>query len=232
MFNPLEQFKMNIIFDLLNNKYIDLTLSWGYIYILLVFIIIFSNTIYLLNINLNKLNYLIIIIINKINKLFIDILKLRNNIYLPFITYSFIYVVICNIIGLIPYSYTLTSQLIITLLWSTTIIISVTFIGIKLHKYNFIYLFIPNNVPILLIPYIMIIEIISYLSRILSLSIRLSTNMIAGHILIYIISYFGSFYAIPLLIAILILEIGVSIIQAYVLTLLMTTYIKDSIELH
>ena len=100
-----------------------------------------------------------------------------------------------------------------------------------------IYLFIPNGVPTLLIPYIMIIELISYLSRVLSLAIRLSTNMIAGHVLIYIISFFSynsKFYllGIPVLILILILEIGVSIIQAYVLAVLTATYIKDSLELH
>jgi F-type H+-transporting ATPase subunit a len=66
--------------------------------------------------------------------------------------------------------------------------ITVTIIGIKKHSIGFINLFIPNGVPKLLIPYIMIIELISYLSRVLSLAIRLSTNMIAGHVLIYIIS--------------------------------------------
>ena len=88
--------------------------------------------------------------------------------------------------------------------------------------------------------YIFLIELISYLSRVLSLAIRLSTNMIAGHVLIYIISWFGykmnliikGFVIIPILLLILILEIGVSIIQGYVLSVLIATYIKDSIELH
>ena len=145
--------------------------------------------------------------------------------------------------------------------------ITVTYLGILKHNYEFIYLFIPNGVPKLLIPYIMIIEIISYSSRILSLAIRLTTNMIAGHVLLYILCFFGyklkiSFLSIFNLsnlsnlsnfssfilsiisfiisfillyfglLSILILEIAVSIIQAYVLSVLISTYIKDSLELH
>jgi ATP synthase subunit 6 len=114
--------------------------------------------------------------------------------------------------------------------------ITVTYLGIKKHKFKFIYLFIPNGVPKFLILYIIIIELISYLSRILSLSIRLTTNMIAGHVLIYILSLFAYnnyiIFLLPPLFAIFILEIGVSIIQAYVLSVLISTYIKDSLELN
>jgi F-type H+-transporting ATPase subunit a len=116
--------------------------------------------------------------------------------------------------------------------------ITVTYLGIKKHHFKFIYLFIPSGVPKFLIFYILIIEFISYLSRVLSLSIRLTTNMIAGHVLIYILSFFAyqlhftGIFLLPPLIAIFILEIGVSIIQAYVLSVLISTYIKDSLELN
>lgn len=118
--------------------------------------------------------------------------------------------------------------------------IAVIFIGFYKHKLNFFYLFIPSGVPFILIPFIFIIELISYLSRVFSLSIRLSANMIAGHVLIYIITLFGIKLSIllkltiviPILMTILLLEIGVSVIQAYVFTILMTTYIKDSLYLH
>lgn len=116
--------------------------------------------------------------------------------------------------------------------------ITVTYLGIRKHKLKFINLFIPNGVPKFLILYIIIIELISYLSRILSLAIRLTTNMIAGHVLIYILCFFGyklnikGIIVLPALLAILILEIGVSIIQAYVLSVLISTYIKDCLELN
>lgn len=232
MYSPLEQFKLSYIFDL-SFPLIDISISNISIILVIFWLYLLSIKIY----SLNKINYILLQLINNFNKEFLSILKIPNSNYIPFITFIFIYTLIANLLGLIPYSFTLTSQIIVTLLWSSTIMITVTFLGIVKHKFKFIYLFIPNGVPTLLIPYIMIIELISYLSRVLSLAIRLSTNMIAGHVLIYIISFFSynsKFYllGIPVLILILILEIGVSIIQAYVLAVLTATYIKDSLELH
>lgn len=235
MLSPLEQFKITYLLDL-SYPLIDLSIS-----IIGVILMIFWISLFFIRINnLNKLNYLILEIINTLNKEFLSILKINNSNYLPLIIFIFIYTLICNLLGLIPYSFTLTSQISLTLLWSSSIMITVTYLGIKKHKIAFLNLFIPNGVPKLLIPYIFLIELISYLSRVLSLAIRLSTNMIAGHVLIYIISWFGykmnliikGFVIIPILLLILILEIGVSIIQGYVLSVLIATYIKDSIELH
>lgn len=235
MLSPLEQFKITYLLDL---SYPLIDLSFSFIGIILM---IFWISLFFIRINsLSKLNYLILEIINTLNKEFLSILKINNSNYLPLILFIFIYTLICNLLGLIPYSFTLTSQISLTLLWSSSIMITVTYLGIKKHKLSFLNLFIPNGVPKLLIPYIFLIELISYLSRVLSLAIRLSTNMIAGHVLIYIISWFGykmnliikGFVIIPILLLILILEIGVSIIQGYVLSVLIATYIKDSIELH
>lgn len=238
MYNPLEQFKIIYLLDI-NMRWLDLSLS---IVMVLLFIVLLSIFLILrttLN-GMNKIGYLVLTFYMAIIKEYVNILGIRNTNYVSLVTFLFYYTLICNLLGLIPYSFTLTSQICVTVFWSTVIMISVTIIGIIKHNYRFILLFIPNNVPLVLIPYIMIIEIISYLSRVLSLAIRLSTNMIAGHTLIYIISWFGSklnifiklFIIIPVIFTILILEFGVSIIQAYVLCVLFSTYIKDSINLH
>lgn len=235
MYNPLEQFKVVYLCDFYNSLF-DLSIS----NIAVILVIFWSSMIFLINISFDKWTYLFLQIINTFNREFTNLLTIRNTNYLPFILFIFIYTLFANLLGLIPYSFTLTSQLSVTFLWSATVMITVTYIGINKHKLGFVHLFIPKGVPKLLIPYIMLIEIISYLSRIFSLSIRLSVNMVAGHVLIYIISWFGfkmnifvqSLIIVPVLILILVLEIGVSVIQAYVLAVLIATYIKDSILLH
>jgi ATP synthase subunit 6 len=121
-----------------------------------------------------------------------------------------------------------------------SIIIGVTLIGIIQHKFKFINLFIPKGINKFIIPIISFIEIISYISRIVSLSIRLTANMVAGHTILSIISSFGLYLSlsfnvlliVPIIILILILELGVAIIQAYVFAILTTTYIKDTLILH
>ena len=237
MYNPIEQFTIHTKLDLLF-KYLDISISIPFI---LFSIIIFyiKYTITLDNITF-KINFLILYIYDILAKQFNTILTIHYTNYLPLIIFSFFYILFMNLLGLIPYSFTITSQIIITLFWSTIIMIAVIFIGFYKHKLNFFYLFIPSGVPFILIPFIFIIELISYLSRVFSLSIRLSANMIAGHVLIYIITLFGIKLSIllkltiviPILMTILLLEIGVSVIQAYVFTILMTTYIKDSLYLH
>ena len=144
---------------------------------------------------------------------------------------------------LIPYSFTTTSHIIITLLISTSVIIGITIIGIYKHKYKFINLFIPSGlnqgITKYIIPLIFIIEIISYISRIISLSVRLTANMISGHLLLHIVTNFGLhlslflfFLPILLLFPLYILELGVAFIQSYVFTILIISYIKDVEYLH
>lgn len=166
--------------------------------------------------------------------------------YIPFSIIIFLFILTNNVIGLIPYSFTTTAHFIMTITMSLTIMIGVTIIGITKHKFKFINLFIPQGLNEgfikFIIPLIFFIEILSYLIRVISLSVRLSANLMSGHTLLKIIANFGLKYSlafpilliipIGLLIAIYLLEIGVAIIQAYVFTLLTTTYIRDTELLH
>jgi F-type H+-transporting ATPase subunit a len=165
--------------------------------------------------------------------------------YFPAIYSLFVAILFLNLVGLIPYSFTATAHFVLTLGFSTTIVVGVSFLGLRIHGLNFFTLFIPAGTPVALLPMLVLIETVSYLARAFSLGIRLSANMLAGHILLHIIANFSWNFVtsaflgviiipLPLLILSLLygLEIGVGLIQAYVFVLLACNYIKDAISLH
>nr|QKS32171.1 ATP synthase F0 subunit a [Sphaerobolus stellatus] len=169
----------------------------------------------------------------------------RNEIYLPFIYSLFFFILISNLIGNTPYSFTITTSIILAVGLSFTIFIGVTLIGLFKHGIHFFSFFIPSGTPLALVPLLVLIEVTSYLARALSLGVRLFANMCAGHTLLKILSTFlyqlfsssliiGILTLIPfsIFISLIGLEIAVSIIQAYVFILLTCSYIRDSIQLH
>ena len=101
--------------------------------------------------------------------------------YFPFIFSLFMFVLFCNMVGMLPYSFTVTSHIIVTLIMALFIFVAVTIIGFVKHGFKYLSIFVPSGVPVVLLPLITIIEIISYLSRPVSLSVRLFANMMAGH---------------------------------------------------
>ena len=171
--------------------------------------------------------------------------QLGKEVYLPFIYSIFFFILIANLTGNIPYSFTITTSIIVSIGFSFTILIAVTILGLSIHKLHFFSYFLPSGCPLALVPLLVLIESVSYLARALSLGIRLFANMCAGHTLMKILSTFlyklflsGPVVAVLTLIpftvflAICGLELAVSLIQAYVFTLLTISYIKDAIELH
>jgi F-type H+-transporting ATPase subunit a len=165
--------------------------------------------------------------------------------YFPAIYSLFLFILFLNLIGLIPYSFTATAHFALTLGFSTTIVLGVTILGLKLHGLHFFSYFVPAGTPLALVPFLTLIETVSYVARAVSLGVRLSANMIAGHILLHLFSSFtwkfvtGSILGLllaplPLFFITLLygLEIGIAFIQAYVFVLLTCSYIKDAILLH
>ena len=158
--------------------------------------------------------------------------------YFPFIFTLFIFVLFCNVIGMIPGSYTVTSQIIVTFGLAAAIFVGVTVIGIWRHGFKFLSLFFPHGAPwwtaFILIP----VELVSYLSRPVSLSVRLFANMTVGHVLLKVIAGFialmGIFGVIPFifLIPLTALEIGIAVLQAYIFTILSCVYLHDALHLH
>ena len=165
--------------------------------------------------------------------------------YFPFIYSLFFFILIGNLISNIPYTFAINSSAILTLGFSITIFIGVTILALTKHKIKFFSYFIPNGTPLGLVPLLVVIEIISYFARAVSLGVRLFSNITAGHTLLKILSTFlYQLFSNSLLIAIITLipfalflgivslEIMVSFIQAFVFTLLVASYLKDAIYLH
>ena len=108
--------------------------------------------------------------------------------YFPFIFSLFMFVLFCNMVGMLPYSFTVTSHIIVTLIMALFIFIAVTIIGFVKHVFKYLSIFVPSGVPAVLLPLITVIEVISYLSRPVSLSVRLFANMMAGHTMLKVLS--------------------------------------------
>ena len=159
--------------------------------------------------------------------------------YFPFIFSLFMFVLFCNMIGMLPYAFTVTSHIIVTLVMALFIFISVTIIGFIKHGFKYLSLFVPKGVPIVLLPLITIIEIISYLSRPVSLSVRLFANMMAGHTMLKVFGGFvislgllGGWLPLSFSVALTGLEILVAFLQAYVFAILTCIYLNDALNLH
>lgn len=169
---------------------------------------------------------------------------LRDNVgaegrkYFPFVFTLFMFILFANMLGLIPYSFTTTSHIIVTFGMAILVFLGVTVIGIIRHKAKFISLFVPAGVPVFLMPLLIPIELISYLTRPVSLSLRLFANMMAGHTLLKVFGGFvvalGLFGVAPLIfiVALYGLELIVAGLQAYVFTILTCLYLNDAIHLH
>ena len=171
--------------------------------------------------------------------------QLGKEIYLPFIYSIFFFILIANLTGNIPYSFTITTSIIVSIGLSFTILIAVTILGLSIHKLHFFAYFVPSGTPLALVPLLVLIELTSYLARAFSLGIRLFANVVAGHTLMKILATFlyqmfsagliAAFITLipfTLFLAICGLELAVSVIQAYVFTILTCSYIKDVIYLH
>ena len=239
MFSPLEQFEILPIFQIpfvFTNASLILIIGLIYIYIYIciqtkfiptrfqqIFEMIFNSTIELSYANIGK----------------------EGKHFVSLIFVVFFFILLCNLIGMVPYSFTLTSHLIITFTLALTIYIGFNIIGIKKHKLNFLNLLLPSGASIALVPLLDPIELVSYIFRVISLPVRLFANMMAGHTLLKVIAGFAwamlnvnSFifmaHFIPLILLVLLvgLEIGVGIIQAYVFTILTCMYINDALNLH
>ena len=249
--SPLDQFTIRNLFsikaDILNNTTISLT-NIG-LYLTITTILIFAY--YLLASNYDRIIpnswslslesiYATVysIVVNQIN-------TKKGQMFFPLISSLFIYILVNNLVGMVPYSFAPTSHFILTFSISFTIVIGATILGFKIHALKFFSFFVPSGCPLGLLPLLVLIEFISYLSRNVSLGLRLGANVLSGHMLLNILSGFtfnimsnGFIYfllgIIPLLFILAFsgLEIGIAFIQAQVFIVLSASYIKDALDLH
>lgn len=250
--SPLDQFEirdlLSIYGHIFGNIHLSLTNIGFYLIIagLLIFILNFFTT------NYNKLVsnkwsigqeslYATIhsIVVNQIN-------NKAGQIYFPFIYALFLFILINNLIGMIPYSFASTSHVVLTFGLSFTIVLGSTILGFQKHSLKFFSLLVPAGCPLGLLPFLVLIEFISYLARNISLGLRLGANILSGHMLLNILSGFtyniitSGGFLLPLLGLIPLafitafsgLEIGIALIQAQVFVVLTSSYIKDGLDLH
>ena len=159
--------------------------------------------------------------------------------YFPFIFSLFMFVLVGNLMGMLPYSFTVTSHIIVTFALAALIFIGVTLIALFRHGAHFFSYFLPSGTPIFLAPLIIVIELFAYLARPVSLSVRLAANMMAGHILLKVIAGFiiamglaWGWVPIPFVVMLTGFEIFIAILQAYIFTILTCVYLNDAIHLH
>jgi len=159
--------------------------------------------------------------------------------FFPFIFTLFMFVLFANMVGMLPYSFTVTSHIIVTFVLAAAVFVGVTILGFAKHGFKYLELFVPKGVPVILLPLIIIIEIISYLSRPVSLSVRLFANMMAGHTMLKVFGGFvislgllGGWLPLGFSVALTGLEILVAFLQAYVFAILTCIYLNDALNLH
>ena len=178
------------------------------------------------------------IVINQIN-------ARKGQMYFPFIYALFVFILINNLIGMIPYSFASTSHFILTFSVSFTVVLGATILGFSKHGLEFFSLFVPAGCPLALLPLLVLIEFISYLARNVSLGLRLSANILSGHMLLNILAgfcynimtsgfifFFLGLIPLAFIIAFSGLELGIAFIQAQVFVVLTSSYIKDALDLH
>ena len=165
--------------------------------------------------------------------------------FFPFVFSLFMFVLLGNLLGLFPFAFTYTSHIAVTFVLAAIVFVLVTVVGLSIHGWHFFTYFFPEGAPKLLAPLIIPIEVISYLSRVVSLSVRLFANMVAGHVMLIVFSTFvvmiGSAGAIGILGAALpvaitavlyAFELLVAFLQAYVFAILTSIYLHDAVHLH
>lgn len=172
-------------------------------------------------------------------------IKKGGSAYFPIILTIFVYILSCNLIGMIPYSFTVTSHIVITLGLAIVAFTGINIIGLSIHGFHFFSLFLPGGAPLALAPLLIPIELVSYSFRVVSLALRLFANMMSGHCLLKILAGFawtmlsaGGFLSVvhllPLVVifAIVGLELSIAFLQAYVFSVLLCIYLNDAISLH
>jgi F-type H+-transporting ATPase subunit a len=237
--SPLSQFEirdlLSIEAPILGNIYISVTNIGFYLIIGASFILVIS----LLSTNYNKIvnnNWSISlealyatihsIVINQIN-------SKKGQIYFPFIYALFVFILINNLIGMVPYSFASTSHFVLTFAISFTIVLGSTILGFQKHGLEFFSLLVPAGCPLALLPLLVLIEFISYLARNISLGLRLAANILSGHMLLHILAgftynimnssllyFFVGLIPLGFIIAFSGLELGIAFIQAQVFVVL------------
>lgn len=245
IFSPLDQFEIKPLFTI--NNILTLSLTNYVIYLILVVVLIYGMISFLNNakLGLNRWGVALLAIYDTILNMVNSQIGPRGGYYFPLIFTLFNFILFANLISMIPYSFAISAQLVAIVSLSLSLWIGVTLLGLSRHGLVFFSLFVPSGTPLALVPVLVLIETLSYSSRAISLGLRLSANVLSGHLLMLIlgslifnlmstsiIGFVSGFIPMLGVVAIVILEFAISMIQAYVFCILFSGYIKDALDLH
>lgn len=244
--SPLEQFIVFNIFNYFSIVGIKITnLALNFLFVTFcIFLLIYNNChkIYVFN---NK--YILVSnIYNFLKEIFKENVNIKKPYLFPYVFFIFLIILISNLLGLVPFSFTVTSSIIFTFFFSLSSFININFTGFKVHGIKFFNIFLPSGAPGFIVPFIVIVEFISHNAKVFSLAIRLFANMMSGHILLKILATAGwallcSYLPISIiftglfsiiLLVILGLELCIAFLQAYVFVMLICIYFNECINLH
>lgn len=247
-FTPLEQFSITSIVPIkIGNMYLSFTNSSLFLFLTvgLVFVLfqmVTQNGGFLIP---SRWQSLVEMIYEFVISLVEEQIGRKGRKFFPLVFTLFVFLLFSNLIGMIPYSFTATSHLVVTFGLSLSLFIGITIVGFQIHGLHFFSFLLPKGAPLLLAPLLVVLELVSYCFRAISLGVRLFANMMAGHTLVKILSGFawtmlsvGGVLAIASIIpfgvvfALTGLEIGVACLQAYVFAILICIYLNDAINLH
>jgi len=245
-FSPLEQFEIiPLCFFFFGNLFVFTNASFFLSIVILILIIFFYFICFNNSIIPNRWQSVIEITFDFVYNIVFEALHLKGGKYFAFLFCTFVFVFSCNILGMVPYTFTVTSHIVFTFCLGMTTFLGINIIGLKLHGIHFFSLFLPPGAPLILAPLLVPIELISYIFRVVALSVRLFANMMAGHTLLKILATFawkmltfgGVFLFIQLfplfiIVAITGLELAIAFLQAYVWTTLTCLYLSDALNLH
>jgi len=251
-FSPLEQFEIIPLISIYLNV-LDFSITNEVVILSLIFFFVYS--LFIFSTKTETSSFYIIphrwqIVVEGMFKLILamivdNIASKKGQYFFPFVFTLFCYILMLNLIGLVPYSFTFTSHLIVNFALALFMFIGINIICVRIHGLEFFSLFLPGGTSFVLALLLVPIELISFIFKPISLSIRLFANMMAGHTLLKVIAGFAwslsgttgilfLLHYIPMLILIPLfgLELGVALIQAFVFSILTCIYLNDSINLH
>lgn len=244
-FNPLEQFEIHVLahfrfFNIFDASFTNYSLTL--LFVLAFVVLFFTITLYKITLVPTHSQALT----EMLYKFLYTLLKQQAGSiaqpYFPIVFTLFVFILFSNIFGLIPFGFTVTAQFILTLALAFSLNFGLIIIGFLEHGIYFLKKFIPSGTPMWLLPFLAVIEVVSYLIRTISLSVRLFANMLAGHALMHIISsafvnliakvgYIAILLSTAVILAVLVLETGIAFLQAYVFVVLFCIYLSESLEI-
>ncbi|ULM64046.1 ATP synthase F0 subunit a (mitochondrion) [Candida margitis] len=244
-YSPLDQFELKPLLIITDNLTFSITNYTLYLIIVSLIIVFYSSIIRNNFLGSSRWGVSIIAIYDTILNLVNGQIGRKGGYYFPLIFTIFNFILIANLISMIPYSFAISAQLVAIVSFSLALWIGNVILGLYLHGWGFFALFVPSGTPLALVPVLVLIEALSYASRAISLGLRLGANILSGHLLMLILGsliislmsssllgFVSGIIPILAVVAITILEFGIAIIQAYVFSILLSGYIKDSVELH